>query len=83
MSNLQKISPVHTKQACFIDRYPEKRGSEKGQYKSEQLSKERLSVLLCCSGAREKSKPLVTGNASQCRVFKEQHINTAHPPPPR
>jgi hypothetical protein len=47
--------------------------------KASNCPKKRLTVLLCCSGAREKSKPLVTGNASQCRVFKE-HMNTAHPP---
>jgi hypothetical protein len=43
-----------------------------------KLSKERLSVLFCCSATGEKLKPLVIGNVTWPRVIKEQCIDTKY-----
>jgi hypothetical protein len=48
--------------------------------KGGKLSKERLSVLFCCSATGEKLKPLFIGNAARPRAFKEQRIDTKHLP---
>jgi hypothetical protein len=66
---------------CFIDKMPRKSLIQKGEKcKGGKVSKERLSVLFCCSATGEKLKPLVIGNAAHPRVFKEQWIDAKHLP---
>ena len=50
----------------------EKGGSCKGGRKS----KERITVLFCCSARGEKLKPLVIGNAACPRAFKNNNVKT-------
>ena len=38
-------------------------------FKGGKFTKERLSIMLCCSATREKLKPLVIGNAARPRAF--------------
>lgn len=45
-----------------------------------KLAKERLSVLLCCSAAGEKLKPLVIGHAACPRAFRQHKIQPSHLP---
>jgi hypothetical protein len=60
---------------------PRKSLIQKGEKcKGGKLSKERSSVLFCCSVNGEKLKPLVIGNAACPPVFKQQGINTKHLP---
>jgi hypothetical protein len=64
---------MQTKQDYFIDRCPKKSLIQKGEKcKGGKLSKERLSVLFCCSATGEKLKPLVIVNAARPLVFKKQ-----------
>jgi hypothetical protein len=40
-----------------------------------KLSKERITVLFCCSMKGEKSRPVLIGNAKKSRCFKNKNIN--------
>ena len=42
--------------------------------KGGRFTKERLSIMLCCSATREKLKPLVIGNAARLRAFKQNSV---------
>jgi hypothetical protein len=65
---------MQTKQTCFIDRYPEKNLVQEGdKCKAGKLSKERLSVLLCCSATGKKLKP--GGHWSCCRTTYTLNIS--------
>jgi hypothetical protein len=61
----------------FYWQMPRKSLIQKGEKcKGGKLSKERLSVLLCCSTTGEKLKPLVISNADCPHAFKEQWTDT-------
>jgi hypothetical protein len=56
----------------FYRKMPRKSLIQKGEKcKCGKLSRERLSVLFCCSATSEKLKPLVIFNAARPRAFKE------------
>ena len=45
-----------------------------------KYAKERLSIVLCCSAPGEKLKPLVIGNATRPRAFKQNNVTPANLP---
>ncbi|XP_041377364.1 tigger transposable element-derived protein 6-like [Gigantopelta aegis] len=61
----------------FFRALPDKTLSYKSQAaKGGKISKERLTVLLCCSSMGEKLKPLVIGKAQNPRCFKNINKDT-------
>jgi hypothetical protein len=72
---------MQMRQDCSIHKCPGKAWLRKGEnVKVEKLSKERLSVLFCCSATGKKLKPLVTGNVAHSRIFRGHRIDTKHLP---
>ena len=55
-------------------------GFERGIVQRCKYAKERLSIVLCCSAPGEKLKPLVIGNATRPRAFKQNNVTPANLP---
>ena len=49
-------------------------------YKGGKFATERLSIMLCCSATGEKLKPLVIGNATRQRAFKQNSVTPGNLP---
>ncbi|VDI72849.1 Hypothetical predicted protein [Mytilus galloprovincialis] len=61
----------------FFRALPDKTLAERGkECKGGKMSKQRLTVMLCCSVRGEKLKPLVIGNANKPRCFRNLDVKS-------